>query len=489
MNDSLTVSGGGSVRVETSAMSLRSDRLQTLLNESAGWNLDVLNARGPTMAADPALDTVLDRLGTWLSDIGSRCGELSGDLDRAAVEYGEAEEQSRLLSAVSGSGSDVVFGLWDRLQDPGTRERVFGWWARRGGEFFAAPGVAAALGAARIGMFLRSLRDPAAREPVVAALMTDGTVIDLIRWVVEHLDDLGRATFPVEWTVATMLAAPGRPPGPEQSAAVASMLIAAAGLVARAPRYRAQAQAIGAAPEPADPPRSFGDLERRLPAGAFEQAQLGVQRIGDEYIVYLRGTEEFELDAEVPFDMRSNIELLAGEDSASVRATFDAMRQAGVPAGAPVTFVGHSQGAMVAARIARSGAFDVHDIVSFGGPILQVDLPAGTRVVSFEHEQDAVPAAGGVPRGAVNEPQVLRVRRELDPSELADLSGGVLPAHGLTNYRATADLADASTDERLTRYREQLLQRYTGPAEAVQYFTVSGEPLLSPAAGAAAGGR
>lgn len=487
MSDSLTISGGGEVRVTTTAMTSRADDLQSLLNESAGWAGTVTTARFSVRGRDAWLDADLEALGSRLVDVEERCDSLSRGLDAAAVEYGAIEEGSRLLLQATGGISGVVLGAGQRLGD-GLRDGDT--WSDIGRLLFALGGGPTSPGALMlVGLLSTLITEPSAQEALKARLAADPTVIALTTCVVENADEILGWLFRLEWPLATALAAPGRDPGPEQVAAVIASAITLVRFVAGKPEYRAEARELTGLTPSAAVPSGLGDLERGLPAGEAAEAQLGVQRIGDEYIVYVRGTVDFDVNPAEPFDMGSNIELMGGEDSESVQATLDAMRRAKVPEGAKVTFVGHSQGAMVAARIAQSGRYDVHDIVSFGGPILRMDLPPDTRVISFEHEQDIIPATGGAARGVLQEPQVLHVRRELDPAALADLSGGVLPAHGLENYRDTADLADASTDERLTRYREELISRFDGPAGAVQYFTVRGVPEVSRGARKAAGGR
>ncbi|MBO0985858.1 alpha/beta hydrolase [Rathayibacter sp. SD072] len=124
-----------------------------------------------------------------------------------------------------------------------------------------------------------------------------------------------------------------------------------------------------------------------------------------------------------------------------MRGTLAAMEAAGIPPGAPVTIVAHSQGGLVAARVAQSGRYDVHDVVAFGSPVRGLDLPAGTRTVSVEHSDDLVPALAGFGRSGSLEPGVVLIERPSDPG--ATRQEGAVPAHALDSYLATARGLDA----------------------------------------------
>lgn len=456
---SLTVSGGGSARVTTTAMTERADQLGLLLGDAAGWAGKVTDARYTAPGPPAPVAAALDRLTDTVVSIENECGTLSSALDAAALAYGEAEERAR------------------RWAEAG---RVFG---GPGGEWLG-------LIAGGSGFTFAS----AGGNPSATRLLSNPLTIELLRAVLDGAGPvLGLLGLP--WIVASTLGAAGREPGVESTAAALVWLAAVLRLAP--PRYPTEVTPLGRIGSPAVAPKGYGDLVRSIPTDDLdEDAQIGVQRIGDEFIVYLAGTSDWVVDPTVPFDFGSDVRLTAGLPSGSLDATLATMAAAGIPEGAAVTFVGHSQGGMVAARIAQSGRYDVHDIVNLGGPVRQMDLPAGVRLLSFEHEQDIVPATGGSARAPADEPDTVLVRRALSAHDLEDPAGGLVPGHSLGNYRVSADLADRSSDDRIRRRSEELFARFDGTPGAVEYFQVRGVPPAElepvpyrPAAGALSPGR
>ena len=202
------------------------------------------------------------------------------------------------------------------------------------------------------------------------------------------------------------------------------------------------------------PVSGFGDLMQRVPAAGAGATQVRIEQRGDSAVVYIGGTSDFGWPAATEaFDMTSNIAALggAGRSAASVRATEQAMRAAGITSTEPVTLVGHSQGGLVAARIAQSQQWAVSHVVTAGAPIRQIDLPPGIRVVAFEHVGDPIP---GLSAASTTGVRVLSERR--DTGSAIPTGGDTLPAHNLARYRETAVLADGSTDALLREERELL---------------------------------
>ena len=119
------------------------------------------------------------------------------------------------------------------------------------------------------------------------------------------------------------------------------------------------------------------------------------------YIVNVPGTDglgEFPgsiTGSDNPFDNTSNLELQAGERSASMEAVEAAMREAGIPPGAPVLLNGHSQGGMVTSALLQDPAFreryNVTHMITEGSPNDSRQVPAGVNYLALEHTNDAVP--------------------------------------------------------------------------------------------------
>ncbi|MFC7373962.1 MULTISPECIES: hypothetical protein [unclassified Brachybacterium] len=92
----------------------------------------------------------------------------------------------------------------------------------------------------------------------------------------------------------------------------------------------------------------------------------------------------------------SNLRSMAGQESAAMADVRAAMEATGVPPGADVLFVGHSQGGLTAAQLAadpafnstsgRPGSYDVTHIFSVGSPVeTVVPARAATEVVNVAH--------------------------------------------------------------------------------------------------------
>jgi pimeloyl-ACP methyl ester carboxylesterase len=239
---------------------------------------------------------------------------------------------------------------------------------------------------------------------------------------------------------------------------------------------------IGAAPEtlvtatrvsiaPGQPPGGVEDLLARIPRANPDMPQVRIERYeaaGDvnanaTFIVYLGGTIDAALLAtDEPWDMTSNLAALADMDAGSQRAAVEAMKAAGIASDNLVTLVGHSQGGLLAARIAQSGEFRVGDVVTVGAPIHQVPVSRGVTVTAIEHNEDLVPTLGGLAvLGAAGAGTTTMVRRSA-------LKGGVvsgndpLPGHNLSRYVETGRVMDTSSDTQLTALKKRLAAQADG---------------------------
>ncbi|QAY59579.1 hypothetical protein ET475_05990 [Microbacterium protaetiae] len=174
------------------------------------------------------------------------------------------------------------------------------------------------------------------------------------------------------------------------------------------------------------------------------------------YAVYLAGTRDFVPggDETDPWDMRSNLEMYFGQDSAAYEAVQAAMADAGVPPGAQVYLFGHSQGGMIADWLAVQGGYDVSMLVTAGSPT-EAAVGDETLSVQLRHTDDVVQslAAGGSDARVGAEGSMV-VERAGDPVPgLQDLS---VAAHHLTAYVATARMVDAAADPRAAQMRVAL---------------------------------
>ena len=159
--------------------------------------------------------------------------------------------------------------------------------------------------------------------------------------------------------------------------------------------------------------------------------------------VFIAGTHEWGVGSgNTPFDLESNLKLVAGQTALSVVATTQALRQAGVKPGDSVTFVGHSQGGAVATTLAESGVYKTTGLVTAGSPTGTLPVRGNYPAVVIEHTNDVVPGLGG---GRLTT-QATVVSRDSGHNRL-----DVLGAHSTDSYEHTASLIDRSSAPELAR--------------------------------------
>lgn len=121
----------------------------------------------------------------------------------------------------------------------------------------------------------------------------------------------------------------------------------------------------------------------------------------------LPGTKVFDTpvvnESELIQNMGTNLAAVAGVDNTYEDAVLDAMRDADIPGDAWVLFTGHSQGGIVAARMAqkltdpRSGypQYNVTNVVTAGSPVDHIEVDERVRVLSLVNEYDVVARLDG----------------------------------------------------------------------------------------------
>jgi len=152
--------------------------------------------------------------------------------------------------------------------------------------------------------------------------------------------------------------------------------------------------------------------------------------------VFIAGTHDWGVGSgTTPFDLESNLRLVAGHTALSVVATTQAMRRAGVKPGDSVTFVGHSQGGAVATTLAESGIYKTTGLVTAGSPTGTLPVRGNYPAVVIEHTNDIVPGLGGERLTT----QATVVTRDSGHRRL-----DVVGAHSTDSYEYTAALIDRS---------------------------------------------
>ena len=330
-----------------------------------------------------------------------------------------------------------------------------------------------------------------------AAAAGDEAVVERLDRTLDRLqhDDplagIAAAELEVAWDVRvlTTVAGPvtsGALPANAQATSIllmASLAGLGAGRVRHGERLRGSAEPVVVAPVGAvrregAPPRSLAAALRRIPPGA-DGARVRVERYAmpdgsRRFAVYVAGTRSGSIDGGAePWDMRSNLQLYAGERSSSYDATLAALRDAGARPGDAAYVFGHSQGGMIADRVAMEGGFDTRLLVTAGSP---TEAQAGPDTVSVQlrHRDDPVAAlAVGASPGTVGAPGSVIVERLADP--LLGPQDLTLAPHHLDAYIDTARELDGSPDPRvagLTRVLGEL--DAAASVEVTEYGAVRG---------------
>lgn len=147
---------------------------------------------------------------------------------------------------------------------------------------------------------------------------------------------------------------------------------------------------------------SLGGVMHRVSAlERFPDASLAVEAVTGadgvvRYVVELPGIRHLGAAAD-PEDLSGAVNAMTAESTAYTRCVGEALDAAGVPEGAEVMLVGHSQGGIVAMDLAGDPAFNgvrakVTAVVVAGSPVSakQVAAGSGTAVLSVENVSDVV---------------------------------------------------------------------------------------------------
>jgi hypothetical protein len=165
--------------------------------------------------------------------------------------------------------------------------------------------------------------------------------------------------------------------------------------------------------EDAAAPRGLGDLVNGLTVldKQAEGGDVDVRRVvttGTDgtvkhaVIVDITGTRDWTLSPGPAArrtnvaDVGTNLRAFANGTTTYERGVLQALRASGVRSDEPIMVVGHSQGGLIAAQLARhtaaSGEFRVTHVVTAGSPVgLVDDLPRSVQVLSLENRGDFVP--------------------------------------------------------------------------------------------------
>ncbi|MDQ1581362.1 MAG: hypothetical protein QOD05_2137 [Microbacteriaceae bacterium] len=491
----ITVSGGGSTAVATGELLEHAAGLRHLSVSIDDWqralrSAPVLPAGRPApqwMPGDP--EPYLLEAGAALHRAAELSSELSGALDRAAENYGWVERTAAGLTEAGGAAIGWATGTFAPL--------VLLWLL---GPAFSA-GTGFALSTLVTGSPAASWRNLSSWISRQRGVLSDPAFVAFVRVFVSSVDDtmLGVVGVPLPATLA--VDDRGLRWFGVRGAARAVIGLAGPSALKETPVTVRQVSAGDAPATAAEPPHGFTDLADRIPPGGRDAPQLRIEKYETpgtppRWVVYCGGTIDTGLTpAGEPWDDTSNIHGIAELDPGSVRATLQAMRDAGIKPGDPVLAVGYSQGGIVATDVVRQGGFTNAGLVTFGSPTGQMVVPAGVPNVAVEIREDIVPALGGEPRqadrGGLDR---ILVRRSIY-DEHPPPTDEVVPAHNIRNYRETAAIMDASGEERVTGMRETIADFARGEQASVTLWRAdrveesqTGAARTTPAPGRASGG-
>lgn len=154
-------------------------------------------------------------------------------------------------------------------------------------------------------------------------------------------------------------------------------------------------------------PRNLGDLMQgttdayQVGAAPGSQGDIRITRVAnadgvDGYVVSIPGTEDWNPSATgYVRDLTGNLHLVGGNPTAAAETVRQAMAAAGIPPGAPVMLVGHSQGGIIAGTLTSDPSFlrdyNVTHVMTYGAPIDHLRIAPSVDVLQVQHRLDVVP--------------------------------------------------------------------------------------------------
>lgn len=223
--------------------------------------------------------------------------------------------------------------------------------------------------------------------------------------------------------------------------------------------------------------QTYGDKE----TGEVSMSVVGNPPTG--VIVNIPGTEKWgPMAGDNPMDLTGNAEQAgSGGSSASSEATADAIAQLyqlnGIPPRTPLMLGGHSQGGMIATSLAANDAFssqyNLTNVMTYGSPVDNYDVPSGVNQLNIQHGGDLVPKidAGGLALGPGGGGSEGATTITLDSPGSHPLDVGT--NHSSGEYQNSVETALQDPGSQLSQYsQDPSLQPFlTGDPENVQHYT------------------
>ncbi|MES2169933.1 MAG: lipase family protein [Actinomycetota bacterium] len=435
MGDVIVISGGGSVEVGTDTLFTAVAALARAETELAAGMGEVASIErlvgpssagfpgfGPVMAADLEMDAAL----LTLARARASAAALATALHGAATAYGEAERVTQTTAEQVAAGIAYQLGVQLAPFTPLMIQLGRRLWPAILGSAGSSSGSSPWLAPIKL---LVERRDSAF----------------VVRLAVMSADEFGTGALRLPLGSDPSHRVAGDQ-GLSTSIAAIRDLGRTDGLLQETPIITARSSSDTA---PQAIPTGWADRAGRIPdKGTTDQVRIDTYERPDgskSYEVYIAGTRDFGLGPDdQPWDMTSNLAGIEGSEAGSIVAVENAMKESGITGDSPVLITGHSQGGLVAARIASSGEYNVKGLFTLGAPAAQSAVPAGVPWIALEHSNDIVPALSG--RWAHSDPVI--VTRDVGPLELAR-DPHFFAVHLLPEYEKTAALTDVSGDPRV----------------------------------------
>lgn len=186
------------------------------------------------------------------------------------------------------------------------------------------------------------------------------------------------------------------------------------------------------------------------------------------WVVAIPGTTHWNLHSDHgPSSTAANLATEAGVQSslypAIDRALGAAMKEAGVaPGSEPVMIAGHSQGGIIATRLAVDDDFrtkyHVTEVVTAGSPISRIAVPSSVNVLSLENIHDPVPRADGI-----DNPDTTNRTNVVCETPQGEQLSGLIDAHDASRYaRSAGELAPDRSEQQVSDWYARNLRFLDG---------------------------
>lgn len=208
----------------------------------------------------------------------------------------------------------------------------------------------------------------------------------------------------------------------------------------------------------------------------------------DHYVVYVPGSKgpmaatanPFHEGTNNPMGWDQNGPALMGRNTDSADAVRVAMEAYGVPKGADVTMVGHSQGGIAASNLAADPHFNggdgyhVSTVVTAGSPVENAQVPRGTQTINFDHQgpagvgNDPVPNLDGDPSLGARLPRPFDGASNRHEVPLYGRDEYLTGAHGAGKYaESVGNEVRSHPDGTTARFEHDHLANVVGPGTRV----------------------